>query len=146
MKCEKNLIGLFGRKGISGGEKRRLAFAAEIITDPGILFCDEPTSGLDSYMAVSIMETMSALSRRGKTIICTIHQPSSRIFESFDKLCLMVEGKVAYFGHTAGAKDFFASQGYNLPLHYNPADYYIEKLAIVPNEKEKSIETIKVSI
>ena len=146
MKCEENIIGLFGRKGISGGEKRRLAFASEILTDPGILFCDEPTSGLDSYMAFSIMETITALAKRGKTIICTIHQPSSAIFESFDKLCLMVEGKVAYFGQTSDAKDFFASQGLRVPPNYNPADYYIQNLAIMPNEKEKSMETIKVYI
>jgi ABC-type multidrug transport system ATPase subunit len=80
------VIGLFGRKGISGGEKRRLAFASEIMTDPALLFADEPTSGLDSFMAVSIMESMRALAQKGKTIVCTIHQPSSEIFEMFDKL------------------------------------------------------------
>lgn len=85
-KCQKNVIGLFGRKGISGGEKRRLAFASEIMTDPSLLFADEPTSGLDSFMAVSIMETMRELASKGKTIVCTIHQPSSEIFEMFDKL------------------------------------------------------------
>jgi ABC-type multidrug transport system ATPase subunit len=59
-KCEDTIIGSveLGIKGISGGEKRRLAFASEIITDPSILFCDEPTSGLDSFMAISIVEKL----------------------------------------------------------------------------------------
>ena len=71
-------------KGISGGEKRRLAFASEILTNPPLLFCDEPTSGLDSFMAQSLVESMKLLSSSGKTVICTIHQPSSQVFELFD--------------------------------------------------------------
>nr|APD26554.1 ATP-binding cassette transporter subfamily G-like1 protein [Brachionus koreanus] len=66
-KCENTVIGLFGRRGISGGEKRRLAFASEIITNPSILFCDEPTSGLDSFMAMSVMEAMKNLANQGKS-------------------------------------------------------------------------------
>ena len=71
-------------KGISGGEKRRLAFATEILTNPSLLFADEPTSGLDSFMAESMIEAMSDLANQGKTVICTIHQPSSQIFEKFN--------------------------------------------------------------
>jgi ABC-type multidrug transport system ATPase subunit len=109
-KCENTLIGVAaqGIKGISGGEMRRLAFASEIITDPGILFCDEPTSGLDSFMAVSIVDTMRNLANKGKTIICTIHQPSSEIFEKFDNLYLMAEGRVAYAGQLPQAINFFS--------------------------------------
>ncbi len=94
-------------KGISGGERRRLAFACELLTDPNLLFCDEPTSGLDSYMAMILVESMRELANRGKTIICTIHQPSSEIFEKFDRLCLLAEGKLAYIGPTANAPQFF---------------------------------------
>lgn len=108
-KCENTIIGFFGHRGISGGEKRRLAFASEIITNPSILFCDEPTSGLDSFMAMSVMEAMKNLANQGKCIICTIHQPSSDIFQEFDKLCLLAEGRLAYFGSLSGATDFFKS-------------------------------------
>ena len=65
-------------------------------------------SGLDSYMAMSIVESMRNLADQGKTIICTIHQPSSEIFEKFDRLVLMAEGRLAYIGDLDGAKDFFA--------------------------------------
>lgn len=95
-------------------------------------------------MACSIMECVTALARKGKTIICTIHQPSSEIFEMFDKLCLMAEGKVAYFGNIHGAKDFFKSIHLPVPLNYNPADFYIKKLAVLPNSPKKSLEIIKV--
>ena len=108
-KCENTLIGAPDKniKGISGGERRRLAFACELLTDPNLLFCDEPTSGLDSYMAMILVESMRELANRGKTIICTIHQPSSEIFEKFDRLCLLAEGKLAYIGPTANAPQFF---------------------------------------
>ena len=131
-KCENTLIGdpTVGVKGISGGERRRLAFASEIITNPALLFCDEPTSGLDSFMAMSIVESMRDLAKMGKTIICTIHQPSSEIFNSFDGLYLMAEGRLAYSGSLNSAIEFFATQGHQCPPKYNPADFYINKVMI----------------
>lgn len=84
-----------------------MTFASEVINDPGILFCDEPTSGLDSYMAMSIVESMKNLAKSGKTIICTIHQPSSELFEMFDKVCLISEGRLAYIGDRIQAIRFF---------------------------------------
>ncbi len=92
---------------------RRLSFASEILTNPSILFCDEPTSGLDSFMAMSIVESMKDLARNGKTIICTIHQPSSEIFEMFDKVCFLTEGKLAYIGGQKLASDFFSKYTFN---------------------------------
>nr|QNH67901.1 ATP-binding cassette transporter subfamily G-like protein 2 [Brachionus rotundiformis] len=138
-KCENTVIGFFGRRGISGGEKRRLAFASEIITNPSILFCDEPTSGLDSFMAMSVMEAMRNLASQGKCIICTIHQPSSEIFQEFDKLCLLAEGRLAYHGSLPGAAEFFQSQGLILPPNFNPADFYIRQLAILPTNREECL-------
>ncbi len=85
-KCRNIKIGgVNNAKGISGGEKRRLSFASEILTDPQILFCDEPISGLDSHMAYMIVNKLANLAKQGKIIICTIHQPSSQVFEKFDK-------------------------------------------------------------
>ena len=78
-----------GVKGISGGERRRLSFACAMINDPNLLFCDEPTSGLDSFMAMSIVDALRKLADKGKTVICTIHQPSSEIYQKFDRLCLL---------------------------------------------------------
>lgn len=74
-------------KGISGGERRRLAFASEVLSDPPLLFCDEPTSGLDSFMAKRLVGYLKLMAmQQKKTIICTIHQPSSEILNDFDKL------------------------------------------------------------
>ncbi len=78
-----------------------------MITDPNVMFFDEPTSGLDSSMALSIVECMKKLAARGKTIICTIHQPSSEIFMKFDRLCLLAEGRLAFIGNLQEASDFF---------------------------------------
>lgn len=74
------------KKVLSGGEKKRLSIATELISDPLILFCDEPTTGLDSYNAQHVMATMRDLARSGQIIICTIHQPSQVIFEQLDQV------------------------------------------------------------
>lgn len=78
----------------------------QILTDPPLLFCDEPTTGLDSYNARKLVRLMKDMATRGKTIICTIHQPSSEVFAMFDKLLLLAEGRVAYMGSSAGALEF----------------------------------------
>lgn len=145
-KCENTLIGIPDKdvKGISGGERRRLAFACELITNPNLLFFDEPTSGLDSFMAMSIVDAMRSMANQGKTIICTIHQPSSEIFEKFDRLCLLAEGRLAYIGNLNEANGFFGSQGFNVPNNYNPADFYINTLAIVPSNKDESKAKVEV--
>jgi ATP-binding cassette, subfamily G (WHITE), eye pigment precursor transporter len=80
---------------------------SKIITNPSLLFCDEPTSGLDSFMAVTIIECLKGLAKRGRTIICTIHQPSSEIFAMFDRICLMAEGRTAFIGNSSDANNFF---------------------------------------
>ena len=67
---------------LSGGEKRRLSVASELLTDPKLLFCDEPTSGLDSHMAASVVDLLLGLAGQGRTVICTIHQPSSQVPDS----------------------------------------------------------------
>ena len=145
-KCENSKIGFPDRgiKGISGGERRRLSFASEILTNPSILFCDEPTSGLDSFMATSIVESMKNLAQNGKTIIFTIHQPSSELFEIFDKICLLSEGRLAFLGDKEKAFDFFQSQGFVCPPKYNPADYFIKTLAISPFDRNNCISRVTV--
>lgn len=108
-KCQHTMIGIPGRvKGLSGGERKRLAFASEALTDPPLLLCDEPTSGLDSFMAHSVLQVLKGLANKGKTIILTIHQPSSEIFGLFDKILLMAEGRIAFLGTPKEANHFFA--------------------------------------
>ncbi|CAF4348488.1 unnamed protein product [Rotaria sp. Silwood2] len=143
-KVEKTAIGQPGRiKGLSGGEKRRLLFASEVLSDPPLLFADEPTSGLDGSMAFIICDAMRKLCNQGKTIVCTIHQPSSEIFQLFDTLYLLAEGRVAYFGSRRKAQQFFSGLGFNAPDNYNLSDFYIQTLAILPFDKENSLERVE---
>ncbi|CAG2172693.1 unnamed protein product [Oppiella nova] len=89
---------------------------------------DEPTTGLDSFMAKSIVQVLKTMASEGRTVICTIHQPSSQVFELFDRLLLMADGRVAFMGSIGEAKDFFSSQGLVCPKTYNPSDYYLREL------------------
>merc|ERR1711915_1017273 len=142
MKSKDTLIGGERMKGISGGERKRLSLASEFLTNPPLLFCDEPTSGLDSFMAQSILELLSDLAKMGKTVICTIHQPSSQIYSTFDKLLLLAEGKTAYLGDAEKASNFFASVNYPCPTNFNPADHFVQVLAVVPGKEEECRNTI----
>ncbi|XP_014230795.1 protein white [Trichogramma pretiosum] len=135
-KSRNTVIGIAGRlKGISGGEMKRLSFASEVLTDPPLMFCDEPTSGLDSFMAHQVISVLKKLAARGKTIITTLHQPSSEIFSMFDKILLIAEGRVAFMGTSDEACNFFRSLGAACPSNYNPADYFIQLLAVVPSKE-----------
>ncbi|KAF5303835.1 hypothetical protein FQR65_LT08092 [Abscondita terminalis] len=144
-KCENTTIGVKGRlKGISGGEMKRLSFAAEVLTNPSLMFCDEPTSGLDSFMALNIVHVLKRLAHLGKTIVCTIHQPSSELYAMFDKILLVAEGRVAFLGTPQEADMFFASLDAPCPPNYNPADYFVQLLAIIPGREESCRQAVNM--
>jgi len=144
-KCADSRIGDPSRGviGISGGERKRLAFACEVLTDPLIMFCDEPTSGLDSYTAQNIVEVLRNLASKGKVVILTVHQPSSEVFALFDRILLLSEGRTAFLGTTDKALDFFKTQGLECPANFNPADFFIHNLAIVPGHEEDTKKKTK---
>ena len=119
------IVGDIFRKGLSGGQKRRLSLAVELVKEPKVLILDEPTSGLDSASAFGIMTSMTSLAKLGHTILCTIHQPSSDIWAIFDKLLLLSEGSTLYFGRAAEAVNYFGALGYPCPEHCNPADFFL---------------------
>ncbi|XP_006826033.1 protein white-like [Saccoglossus kowalevskii] len=116
--------------GISGGERKRLAVASEIITNPPLLICDEPTTGLDSFMARTVVSKLSDLASAGHAVICTMHQPASEVFCDLDHIMFLTEGRCAYMGPATEAVDYFAKYGYKCPDMYNPSDYFIETLSI----------------
>ncbi|KAJ0412725.1 hypothetical protein ATCC90586_002355 [Pythium insidiosum] len=120
---------VLGKKGLSGGQRKRLSFATELLTNPSLLFVDEPTSGLDSFMAETVVLQMQALARRGRTVIATIHQPSSDLFAVFDRLFLLVDGRTVYHGPAAASIEYFASHGFPCPSYMNPTDHFMKVLA-----------------
>ncbi|XP_064099216.1 protein scarlet-like isoform X1 [Macrobrachium nipponense] len=144
LKVQDSRIGVPGySKSLSGGERKRLAFATEILTDPPLLFCDEPTTGLDSYNARKLVRMMKEMAARGKTILCTIHQPSTEVYMMFDKLLLLAEGRLAYMGSSSGALEFLDGLGHKCPSTFNPADFFIHTLAVQPGHELRSRERIK---
>ncbi|KAK7203982.1 transporter, ABC superfamily [Myxozyma melibiosi] len=121
------VIGWEGRRGISGGEKRRVAIACELVTSPSIIFLDEPTSGLDSFNAYNVIESLKTLAQNYKrTVIFTIHQPRSNIVALFDRLLLLSHGEVVYSGLEAECQAYFAGIGYDCPPGFNLADFLID--------------------
>nr|KYP61155.1 ABC transporter G family member 11 [Cajanus cajan] len=117
-----------GSKGLSEGQKRRLAICIEILTSPKLLLLDEPTSGLDSAASYYVMSRIASLKIRDgikRTIVVSIHQPSSEVFELFDNLCLLSSGETLYFGPTSAATEFFASNGFPCPPRHNPSDHFL---------------------
>jgi ABC-type multidrug transport system ATPase subunit len=136
-KCADTVVGSAGARGVSGGEKKRLCIGMELLTEPKFLFFDEPTSGLDSSHALLVAKCMRDLCRSGVTVISSIHQPSSQIFELFDDLLLLDEGNVAYFGPTADSVSFFSSVGFDCPTSWNPADFFMDLLVL--EEKQAAL-------
>lgn len=123
--CADTPVGNWHMRGISGGEKRRVSIAMEILMRPRLLFLDEPTSGLDSASAFFVTQTIRNLAMDGRTVIASIHQPSSEVFELFDKLYLLSGGKTIYFGQAAEACNFFAAAGFPCPTLRNPSDHFL---------------------
>ena len=125
------VIGDEKHKGVSGGERKRTNVGVEIIGDPSLIFLDEPTSGLDAFQALNVMQLLNSLaSQRGRTVCVSIHQPRSSIYSLFDRLLLLASGSVIYSGDAAKAVDYFAKHGHACPVHYNPADYFIDLVSV----------------
>ncbi|CAH2354602.1 uncharacterized ABC transporter ATP-binding protein/permease [[Candida] railenensis] len=126
--CADNLIGSEYKKGISGGEKRRVSIAIQLLSRPKILFLDEPTSGLDSTTACSILTLLNELaSESNSTIITTIHQPSEDIFLKFSNVLLLAKGgRVAFNGPSSSAEEYFENLGFKCPANINIADYFLD--------------------
>ncbi|KAG7376894.1 hypothetical protein PHYPSEUDO_012566 [Phytophthora pseudosyringae] len=128
--CRDTLIGGWMLRGISGGERKRLAFASEIVTNPAVLFVDEPTSGLDSCMARAVVEQLKQLAAT-RTVVTAIHQPSSDVYALFDRLYLLAEGATVFEGPAGAAITYFASLGLPCPQFRNPADHFMEQLVVL---------------
>ncbi|CAM9216387.1 unnamed protein product [Ectocarpus sp. 12 AP-2014] len=125
--CQHTKVGNVFLKGISGGQKRRTSIGVELVVQRKILFLDEPTSGLDAASASEIMSLLRRLvSETGVIIVASVHQPSSRVFNSFDQVILLTMGQTAYFGPASDSLDHFARLGHEPKGLVNPADYLLE--------------------
>ncbi|KAI3746400.1 hypothetical protein L6452_08832 [Arctium lappa] len=124
--CAENVIGNWHSRGISGGEKKRLCIALEILTKPTLLFLDEPTSGLDSAAAFFVIQALRTMARdANRTIVSSIHQPSSEVFALFDDLFLLSGGETIFFGEIKMALKFFSDVGIPCPSRRNPSDHFL---------------------
>lgn len=136
--CADHIIGSEFKKGISGGEKRRVTIAVQILTNPLILLLDEPTSGLDAFTAASILEVLKGLAEEGRTIITTIHQCRSDIFDKFGNLLLLARGgNPVYTGPSDEMLKYFQKLGHTCPSITNPADFALDLVTVNLQREDK---------
>ncbi|KAE9364384.1 putative ABC transporter [Stipitochalara longipes BDJ] len=129
--CADTLVGSHLIKGISGGEKRRVSIATQILTDPRILLLDEPTSGLDSFTASSIIDMLASLAKEGRTIVFTIHQPGSNLFHHFDNILLLARGGFPIFsGKGVDMLPYFSNIGFQCSENTNPTDFALDLITV----------------
>lgn len=123
----RTLIGSPLRKGISGGQKRRVSVATQLITGPSVLYLDEPTSGLDSTASYEVMSFISRIALANNLIvIASIHQPSTKTLDLFSKVMLLSKGRPCYFGYTSDVDDYFNEIGMPIPPLTNPAEHMLD--------------------
>ena len=143
------LVGLPGVTGLSTEQRKRLTIAVELVANPSVIFMDEPTSGLDARAAAIVMRTVRNTVNTGRTVVCTIHQPSIDIFEAFDELILLKSGgEVIYVGSLGRFSSDLISYFSDIPGvpsitdGYNPATWMLE-ISTPAMEKRLGIDFAK---
>ncbi|OXB65481.1 hypothetical protein ASZ78_014832 [Callipepla squamata] len=123
--------------GISGGERRRVSIAAQLLQDPKVMLLDEPTTGLDCLTANQIVSLLVELAHRDRIVIITIHQPRSELFRLFDKIAIMSFGEMVFCGNPMEMITFFSNCGYSCPEQSNPFDFYVPPLRAISDQESK---------
>jgi len=140
-------VGDVGKRGISGGERKRLAVACELLSKPKLLIADEPSSGLDAFQAFSVVQQLkNTVVRLNIAGVVTLHQPRSSIWALLDDVILLAaNGRLVYHGSRKGAVDYFARQGFPCPVNTNPAEHLIDLVSVdhtSPEARRQSMERI----
>ncbi|NWS85083.1 ABCG5 protein, partial [Toxostoma redivivum] len=135
------IIGSRNVAGISGGERRRVSVAAQLLQDPKVMLLDEPTTGLDCLTANQLVLLLSKLAHRDRIVILTIHQPRSELFKLFDKIAIMSFGEMVFCGNPMEMITFFSDCGYSCPEQSNPFDFCVDLTSVDTRSKEHELET-----
>lgn len=128
--------------GISGGERRRVSIASQLLQDPKVILLDEPTTGLDSMTANQIVVLLAELARRNRIVIVTIHQPRSELFRVFSRIAIMSRGQLVFCGQPEEMVDFFSQCGYECPEYCNPFDIYVDFTSVDTRNSEREAATL----
>ncbi|KAL4512260.1 hypothetical protein ABPG72_005262 [Tetrahymena utriculariae] len=140
--CQDTLIGNEIVKGVSGGERKRVNIACELINDPQVLFLDEPTSGLDSFTAYIVLKLLKDYAQlKSMNMIMSIHSPNQDLWELFDQVILMAQGRFVYQGRKSKMQGYFENLGYICPTYMCQPDYYLSLLT--QNNEEDSCQDEK---
>jgi len=141
-KSADTIVGNTKVRGLSGGERKRLSIACELISSPPVLILDEPTSGLDSYQAGQVTDFLRKLAdEQGKTIISVIHQPSQSVFAKFDDLLLVSEGRLMYYGETSKIRQYLSGLGYNCSKDTGTAEHVLDCISRTNGGTEEEKES-----
>lgn len=145
--CADTHIGDDHNKGISGGQKRRVSIAVDIVHRPAAIFLDEPTSGLDSSTALSVVQSLRELAQIGITIVLTIHQPSAKIFSLLDKVMFLSQGKVTYNGPVSDLSsyitNFYAEAGLGKVQMGNMPEVFLDMCDTLIEQNKLDVVTSK---
>uniref|UniRef100_A0A8C3GBT7 ATP-binding cassette sub-family G member 8 n=1 Tax=Cyclopterus lumpus TaxID=8103 RepID=A0A8C3GBT7_CYCLU len=143
--CAHTRVGNDYVRGVSGGERRRVSIAVQLLWNPGILILDEPTSGLDSFTAHNLVITLSRLARGNRLVLLSVHQPRSDIFQLFDLVVLLSSGSAVYCGAARDMVPYFTSLGHPCPRYCNPSDFYVDLISIDRRSPEREAECLERS-
>ncbi|KAF1375541.1 hypothetical protein PFLUV_G00221270 [Perca fluviatilis] len=143
--CAHTRVGNNYVRGVSGGERRRVSIAVQLLWNPGILILDEPTSGLDSFTAHNLVITLSRLARGNRLVLLSVHQPRSDIFQLFDLVVLLSSGSAVYCGAARDMVPYFTALGYPCPRYCNPSDFYVDLISIDRRSPEREAECLERS-
>uniref|UniRef100_A0A0D3HE49 ABC transporter domain-containing protein n=2 Tax=Oryza TaxID=4527 RepID=A0A0D3HE49_9ORYZ len=139
-----SLVGTVEKRGISGGQRKRVNVGIEMVMEPSLLILDEPTTGLDSASSQLLLRALRHEALQGVNVCAVIHQPSYTLFNMFDDFVLLARGGlIAYLGPISEVETYFSSLGIKVPERENPPDYYIDILEGITKTKMRGHATPK---